>query len=104
MAGSIVADSNATAAGMGESHSLSESQRGHRREAQQQEVVLDNDSRQHSLDTVGEPAVALPRESGIINRSFNNVSPRPYISVEGMCGWYYMWKYYLVFLCACVVK
>nr|XP_036219855.1 uncharacterized protein LOC106617608 isoform X2 [Bactrocera oleae] len=83
MAGSIVADSNATAAGMGESHSLSESQRGHRREAQQQEVVLDNDSRQHSLDTVGEPAVALPRESGIINRSFNNVSPRPYISVEG---------------------
>ncbi|XP_049314346.1 uncharacterized protein LOC105231469 isoform X2 [Bactrocera dorsalis] len=83
LAGSSVADSNATAVGMGESVSLPARQRGHRHESRQQEVVQDNDSRQQSLDTVGEPTVATPRESGIINRSFDNVSPRPYISVEG---------------------
>ncbi|XP_028896586.2 uncharacterized protein LOC105213043 isoform X3 [Zeugodacus cucurbitae] len=71
---------SSVATGLEEPHSR---QRGHRREAHQQEVVLDNDSRQQSPGTVGEPAVALPRESGIINRSFDNVSPRPYNTVEG---------------------
>lgn len=92
LANSSVTDLNSTSAGLGEPHSLAERQRGPRREAQQQEVVLGNDSQHQSLYTVDEPVVALPRESGIINRSFDNVSPRPYITVEGMCGWYYVLK------------
>ncbi|XP_054734463.1 uncharacterized protein LOC129241938 [Anastrepha obliqua] len=63
---------------------------GYHGQQQQQEVVLGDDSQQQSLDMIGKPAVALhhqctalPRDSGIINRSFDNVSPRPYITVEG---------------------
>ncbi|XP_067644652.1 uncharacterized protein [Eurosta solidaginis] len=57
----------------------------------QQQVLTDDSSnkplRWGNVDVVIEPADKLhhhqPRESAIINRSFDNVSPRPYNSIEG---------------------
>ncbi|XP_036336300.1 uncharacterized protein LOC118746564 [Rhagoletis pomonella] len=72
-------------------------QPAHQNGYQQQEVAPANSSQLQSRDVIGDPAAmlhhqctTLPRESGIINRSFDNVSPRPYITIEGMCCWYYI--------------
>ncbi|CAD7003702.1 unnamed protein product [Ceratitis capitata] len=67
----------------------SQAEQQQRQQQQQHLAVPGNHCQQQSLDMLGEPAVALhhhhqcaamARESGIINRSFDNVSPRPYIT------------------------